>query len=357
MNIVFATMARESVKRSDRGVVGLILKDTVPDTNPIMVYKEKDIPSTLSKDNQTQISLALQGYDENGDCIRPSKVVAYVIASAAESYDDALGYFETKKVNWLACPTIKTDEQEQAVISWVKAQRKERNKVKAVIPSTEADDEGIINYETESVSVGETTYAAEKFAARIAGLLAATPSKCGSTYAALPDVTDCTKLNKTELDAAIDAGKFVIFNDGEKVKVARGVNSLTTTSETKGDSWKKIKVVETMDMVHDDLIMLAEDYYIGKYPNTYSNKCLLLSAIKAYLDEVAAAGLIENYVLDFDVDAIRDYIIENKGVTRDEAEAMSEAEVKKQYTDEKVFMTASMTIVDVMEDIDLNIFV
>ena len=58
-----------------------------------------------------------------------------------------------------------------------------------------------------------------------------------------------------------------------------------------------------------------------------------------------------------DVDAIKEYIIKNKGVTRDEAEAMSEAEIKKQYTDEKVFLKASATMVDVMEDIDLNIAV
>lgn len=33
---------------------------------------------------------------------------------------------------------------------------------------------------------------------------------------------------------------------------------------------------------------------------------------------------------------------------------MSEAEIKKQYTDEKVFLAASATLVDVMEDINLN---
>lgn len=36
---------------------------------------------------------------------------------------------------------------------------------------------------------------------------------------------------------------------------------------------------------------------------------------------------------------------------------MSEAEIKKQYTDEKVFLAASATLVDVMEDINLNIAV
>ena len=37
--------------------------------------------------------------------------------------------------------------------------------------------------------------------------------------------------------------------------------------------------------------------------------------------------------------------------------AMVDEEIKKQYTDEKVFMRASVTIVDVMEDINLEIAV
>ena len=44
-------------------------------------------------------------------------------------------------------------------------------------------------------------------------------------------------------------------------------------------------------------------------------------------------------------------------MTRDEAEAMSDEEIRKQYTDEKVFLAASVTIVDVMEDINLEITV
>ena len=106
--------------------------------------------------------------------------------------------------------------------------------------------------------------------------------------------------------------------------MGRGVNSLQTVSKGKGKPWKKIRVVESMDMIHDDLVLLAEDNYIGKYPNTYANKCLLISAINSYLAEMERNGIIEG---------------------------------KKQYTDEKVFLAASATLVDVMEDIDLNITV
>ena len=53
--------------------------------------------------------------------------------------------------------------------------------------------------------------------------------------------------------------------DGEKVKVCRGVNSFQTTNGNQGDSFKKIKLVEAMDMIKDDITMTAQDNYIGKY--------------------------------------------------------------------------------------------
>ncbi len=268
-----------------------------------------------------------------------------------------MNYFEVKKVTWLCCPTAKSDAQTETIVTWVKNQREERNRVKAVLPETEADNEGIVNYATKTVKVGEKEYTAETFCSRITGLLAGTSNKSSATYAILSDVTECEKKKKAELDEEIDAGKLVLYYDGEKVKVGRGVNSLQTITRGKGKPWKKIRVVEIMDMIHDDLVLLAEDNYIGKYPNTYANKCLLISAINSYLAEMERNGIIENYTIDLDVDAIKDYIIENKGVTRDEAEAMDEAEIKKQYTDVKVFLAASATLVDVMEDITLDITV
>ena len=353
MNIIFTAAARNSIRRSERGTVGMIVKDAkVPATNPAVIYKEKDISEELSDANKEQVKLALVGNDT-----APAKIVLYVLSSDAENYEAALNYFAVKKVTWLCCRTVKTDAQTEAIVTWVKDQRDERNKVKAVLPETEADNEGIVNYATTSVKIGEKEYTSESFCSRITGLLAGTSNKSSATYAVLDDVTECERKKKTELDAEIEAGKLVLYYDGEKVKIGRGVNSLQTVGRGKGNPWKKIRVVENMDMIHDDLVLLAEDNYIGKYPNTYANKCLLISAINSYFAEMERNGIIENYTIDLDIDTIKNYIIENKGVTRDEAEAMSDAEIKKQYTDEKVFLAASATLVDVMEDITLDITV
>lgn len=168
------------------------------------------------------------------------------------------------------------------------------------------------------------------------------------------NVTACEDLDRKSVEAAIDAGKFVLFDDGEKIKVGRGVTSLTTLTG-KQSPWKKIRVVETMDMINNDIVELAEDNYIGKYQNTYSNKCLLLSAIKTYMDEILVNGLIEDYSIEFDVEKIRKYVIENEKIKKEDAEAMSDEEMQKQYTDEKVYFKATVTISDVMEDIYLDI--
>ncbi len=319
-------------------------------SNPVFIYKESDIPSELSADSKEQITLALKG-----NVNAPSKLVVYVLGSGDADYKKALSYFELHKVNWLCCPTIKTDKQEQAVATWVKDQRVAKNKVKVVLPEQDADSEGIVNYATASATVGEKKYTADKFCSRIAGLIAGTPATEATTFSVLPEVSECTIMERSAMDAAIEAGKFVLYYDGEKVKVARGVNSLTTTSPDKADPWKKIKVVEVMDMISDDLKILVEDYYIGKFVNIYDNKCLLLIAIKSYMEELFRGGLLDSYEVDLDVEAIRDYLVEHKGMKREDVEAMKDEEVKKQYTDEKVFMKASVTIADVMEDINLRV--
>ena len=174
------------------------------------------------------------------------------------------------------------------------------------------------------------------------------------TFAVLDDVTACENLDRKAVETAIDAGKLVLFDDGEKIKVGRGVTSLTTLTG-KQSPWKKIRVVETMDMINNDIVELAEDNYIGKYQNTYSNKCLLLSAIKTYMDEILVNGLIEDYSIEFDVEKIRKYVIENEKIKKEDAEAMSDEEMQKQYTDEKVYFKATVAISDVMEDIYLDI--
>ena len=250
ITISFIEKAMTAVTRGERGIVMLWVKDTLaaPAVNPVTVVTEKDIPDSLKDATVEQIKLAMIGYTN-----APKKVIVYCmgIADDAEKaaidvgYKKAMEASETIKFNYLAIPTVETDQKVQEVATWVKTMRDvKKKKIKAVLPNTAADNEGIINYTTETAVKTETVtakngtkttvdtkYTAEQYCARIAGLIAGTPMTIACTYAPLSELSDCTRL--TDIDTPVDKGEFIVFYDGEKVKVARGVNSFVTTVDGK----------------------------------------------------------------------------------------------------------------------------
>lgn len=347
VSISFTEKAITAVKRGERGIVALILKDeNIPETNPITCLSSEDVPNTLSESNQEQIKLALMGYIN-----APKKVIAYVLGTDAEDYIEALNALKTVKFDYLAAPTVSTDNATNDIVSYVKAQRAEDKLIKAVLPNVSGDHEGVINFATATVYANDKEYTTEQYCSRIAGIIAGTPINISCTYAPLAELTDCSRLTKEEMDAAVDTGKLIVWFDGEKVKTARGVNSLTTTTQDKGDSFKKIKIVEAMDMIATDIRTTAEDNYLGKYANSYDNKCLLISAIGNYFDQLKKDGVISAYTISIDIEANRSYL-KGKGI---DVESMSDDEIKVADTGSFVFLKATVKILDAIEDIVLPI--
>ena len=347
VSISFTEKAITAVKRGERGIVALILKDeNIPETNPVTCLSSEDVPTTLSESNQEQIKLALMGYIN-----APKKVIAYVLGADAKDYTEALNMLKTVKFDYLAAPTVSTDNATNDIVSYVKAQRAEDKLIKAVLPNVSGDHEGVINFATATVYANDKEYTTEQYCGRIAGIIAGTPINISCTYAPLAELTDCSRLTKEEMDTAVDAGKLIVWFDGEKVKTARGVNSLTTTTQDKGDSFKKIKIVEAMDMIATDIRTTAEDDYLGKYANTYDNKCLLISAIGNYFDQLKLDGVISAYTISIDIEANRSYL-KGKGI---DVESMSDDEIKVADTGSFVFLKATVKILDAIEDIVLPI--
>ena len=106
-----------------------------------------------------------------------------------------------------------------------------------------------------------------------------------------------------------------------------------------------------MDMIANDIRMTAEDNYLGKYANSYDNKCLLLSAIGNYFDQLVQDSVLANYTIEIDIDANRSYL---KGKGKN-VEAMSDDEIKVANTGSSVFLKATLSILDAIEDIVLPI--
>ena len=372
INISFTEKGASAIARGSRGIVLLAVKDTfvAPLNNPVTVTSTGDIPSAASDETKEQIKLALIGYQT-----APIKVLVYGmgIAEDAESsavdeaYTAAQAAWKNIKFDYLAIPTVSTDGKAQEIATWVKYMRTAKKRLKAVLPHVAADTEGVINYTIDKNVYGETItnpdgttdrvtteYTAEQYCGRIAGLLCGTPLTISATYAPLKELDDCTRLD--DIDEPVGKGEFIVFYDGEKVKTARAVNSFTTTVQGKGDSYKKCKIVDCMDLIADDLTTAIQDDYLGKYANSYDNKCVLISAIKMYFKQLWIDGIVsDDFDVTFDVEAIKVYLVGRGKYTEEELAAMDDTAIAKLDTGSRVMLKANVTILDAMEDVDLPI--
>ena len=347
INIAFTTAAAATAQRTSRQNVALIVRDTKA-IGGHSLSRVAQIPSELGADNQAFIKRAFVGYVNT-----PKMVFVYVLSTEAESLDEALNWLGLQDFDYLAGPPDVTSDEAQAIATWVKAQRSGYDaKHKAVLPNLAADSEAVVNFATANSTVDGVKLTEAQFCSRIAGLLAGTPANLSSTYAVLDEVSDIDRLSREAANAAIDAGKLILIHDGEKVKVARGVNSLTKVTNPSGEIFKKIKVVAVTDLIKSDIRRTAEDSFIGNYPCTYDNKLVLVTAINNYFRELAREGVIEaDFAVDIDANANAAWL-EAHGT---DISGMSEQDLRAANTQDHVFLTARIKILDVIEDIDLNI--
>lgn len=351
INLAFRQQAASAVARSQKGTVALILRDAALAGKNYTIHSRKAIPSGIGAVNKTAIERVFTGYVKP-----PKQVLLYVIDDddTITAGCDALEWLATQKFDYLAGPADLSEAEAGVIKAWIISQRTDNDAIyKAVLPNTAADHEAIVNFVGSGIDLGEgTTLTAAAYCGRIAGLLAGTPMNISATYAPLPEVYDITRMTAGEMDTAVGAGKLLLYHDGEKVKLGRAVNSLTTVTG-KSDSWKKIKIIELQDMTQQDIRRTLQDNYIGKYANTYENKQLLVTAITDYLAGLAKDGLIgENYTCSIDVDAQEEYL-QSQGVS---TVNMSEDEIKQANTGTHVFLSLYMEPIDAIEDADVGIY-
>ena len=355
INVVFKERGISAIERSERGIVLMILKEeNPPSVTEHTIYTASDIPQELSDANKEQLLLALKGYVNT-----PKKVIAEIIKTETEGYADILKAIENKRFDYLVIPDIET-EQIDTISTWVKGMRTNKDKmIKAILPECTADTEGVINFVNKTIKTKNRTFTTAQYCSRIAGIIAGTPMTIACTYAPLPEITECDVWTQEEMDSMVNAGKLFFFFDGEKVKLARGVNSLVTTIQEKGTSFRKIKLVDLMDMMHDDIRTTAQDNYLGKYANSYANRCLLVTAIQGYLDQLAMEGLLEkdSNTAVIDVESTKIWLESNGKYSKDELAEMSDMDIKTANIGSNVFITVTASLLDAMEDVTVTIHI
>lgn len=357
-----------AIERSERGIIAMVLEESAPTADIKTVYTVDDIPQTLSDYNKEQIGLALMGYQTS-----PRKIVVLQIATpiatttkdadgkdvqsvAKQDYTEVLKRLENVRFDWLVIPALAAENTDK-IASWIKGMRTTKDiKIKAVLANCPADNEGVVNFTNSIIKTKTKSYTTADYCARVAGIICGTPATISCTYAPVAELVEVENETSDERDARVGKGEFFFFSDGEKIKVARGINSFVTTIQGKGVDFQKIKLVDLMDMIHDDIKKTGHDSYIGKYANSYDNRCLLITAINGYFHTLETEGLLEHgqnrcYV---DVTAVKDWRESNGLNTRDELEAMKEQELKELNLHDNVFISCDLSLLDAIENITVN---
>ncbi|MDN9632447.1 phage tail sheath subtilisin-like domain-containing protein [Clostridioides difficile] len=348
INIEFKELATSFIQRSQTGIVAIILKDTTK------MYKEltseDDIPISLSADNKKYIKYGFVGATNNEKILRPSKVIISTFTEDGK-VEDILEELESVEFNYLCMPEAEEAEKTK-IVNWIKKIREEEStEAKAVLANIKADNEAVINF-TENVTVGGEEITAEKYTPRIASLIASTPNTQSITYAPLNEVESITKIDKASADAKVQSGELILRRLSGAIRIARGVNSLTTLTQEKGEIFQKIKLVDTKDLISKDIKNIYVEKYLRKCPNTYDNKCLFIVAIQSYLTELAKQELIDsNFTVEIDLEKQKEYL-ESKKV---DTSKMNDNEIKSYSTGSNGFYLINLKLVDAMEDINIRV--
>lgn len=364
LTILFQQRAKTAVARSQKGTAALILRDAGTPGQSWALTSTGQIPAALGKENQDAIRRTFKG-----GVNPPRKVLVYCLgaedqlnAEAASEEETipqpgsgpaALKWLATQKFDYLAGPADLTAEEAAVIKDWVVCQREDAHAVyKAVLPQIAADTEGVVNFTAGGIQAEGDVFDAAAYCGRIAGLIAGTPMTQSVTFAALPEVEDIDRLSSAEEDAAVGRGELILTHDGEKVKLGRGVNSLTSVAG-RSEAWRKIKLVELLDMVQQDLRLAIQDNYMGKFQNSYDNKLLLITAVKIYLQALEKDQLIEpDFTCDIDMDE-QERWLQGQGIATAD---MTAREIREANTGTHVFLDIDLVPIDAIEDVHVKIY-
>ena len=154
-----------------------------------------------------------------------------------------------------------------------------------------------------------------------------------------------------EIEDEIDGGNICLFNDHGTIRIARGVNTLQTINDTDNtDDMRFIDIVETIDLLRDDIRSLFLNQYVGKTKNSADNQALFVGELIALMQDYAAREILNSdydNTAEVDADAMREYW-ETAGTDTSE---MSDDDIKKKIIGREVYVKMSFKPLRAMEGI------
>lgn len=166
-------------------------------------------------------------------------------------------------------------------------------KFQAIIYNKAADHEGIINLKNKVTDEGWNESALVYWVTGIAAGCAVNKSNMNKIYDG--EFTVDVDYTQAQLTKAIQAGEFTLHKVGSDIRVLEDINSLVTTSDTKGDIFKDNQTIRVIDQIANDIAVLFNTKYLGVVPNDAAGRISLWTDIVKHHEQMQTIRAIEDF--------------------------------------------------------------
>ena len=353
IDIVFKQKAVTAVLRSERGILAILVADE-KQTEGVKRFTYKRGADVSDKDYSAENYTAIKrAFD-----VAVNKVHVFRYASTVE-LKDVFKEVEKVRINYI-CTNVKANQQELA--NYVRQYNNDNqgHKIVCVVANIEtADSKYIINLKgTGGTLKDDKAVTAEDYVIRIASTLCNLPMNRSLTYYVFSDLKtwdDSYIDSENPIGAWITKGYLTLINDDDEVKCGRAVNSLVTFTSTDTEDMSHIIIVESMNLILEDIYTTFKDYYVGKYKNTLSNQRLFISSVNSYFRTLQGEEILDDAYdnhTGIDIETQRNAWT---GIGKTEAEDWTDLKVQQMSFRTNVYLAGDVKITNCMEDLHFEI--
>lgn len=247
----------------------------------------------------------------------------------ALEYQKFLDKIESYYINVLT--TVSTNSEiTKLFVNFTKRMRDEvGSKFQTVLYRTEADYEGVINLQSKVLNESLESLGVLWLAGTLAGC-EINKSLTNKKYTGEYDFE--TSENQTALINAKKAGKLMMHNVNDEVRILSDINSLVTTTKFKNKDFTKNQTIRIIDQIAVDIASLFNKKYLGIMPNDEAGRIELWKDIVVHHLNLQNIRAIENFK---DSDIV----------------------IKKGEEKDQVIITDNITPVNAMEQLYMNVVI
>ena len=291
INVVSATSVNATL--GERGIVAIALPIGKAEGTVIEVNRPQfanECMNILGKEYSSEDVAALREIFRNAN-----KVYLYDLgAESTKTVSDAVKELESYDFNIL-CAYTSTAEDVATYISTIKTWRDDVGKKcqLVVFNQSEVNYEGIINVVS---TVSDEDAPDHALVAWVAGAEAGCAINASCTNK-IYDGEYTIVMGKTqyELETCITNGEIVFHKVYGDPRLLEDINSLTETTEDKGEDFKSNQTIRVVDQIANDVAKLFNTKYLGKIPNNKSGRASLWGDIVAHHRQLEDLQAIEDF--------------------------------------------------------------